>query len=642
MNADVVGAGDIVVTGAGSTLNLETGTIVQPNGGGRIIIGDDAMLQFWNVGAGGATRITRAVEMGDGSPSSKSFLAAGGGVSTLGSPILLRGDLILRNNYSSTANSTLTLTGDVSEDATSRRLIKTNTGRLILAGSNSFTGGLEITTGTSPSPGAGTTGIVQLGSAGALDPANVVTFAPAAGFTGILQLGGNSATIAGLQATSLAGTAFVENASATPATLTINNVADSRYEAALRDGTGGGSLALTKTGSGTLTLSGTNTYTGPTNVLAGTLQIDGTHTGGADYTVAAAATLAGGGTVTSSVFASGTIAPGASAGALTVSALTLDGGATVDIELGGTALGSQYDHLEVIGQAVLDGTLDVSLIGGFAPLAGHSFDVLDWGTRSGTFATLTLPTLTPGLMWNASHLDDTGVVSVRLAGDYNQDDAVDTADYVVWRKMLGQTGTALAADGNGNGEIDAGDYDVWTANLGLSSVARARSVTEGTLVTIHGVVTNTTDLVDSGSSKDFHLQDGTAGMRVFGTTARINELLAGVNEGDSVVITGVFGSFNGAAQLLDTGSALSLTVTGSPGLVSPTTVTVSDFADFSPTSEGLEHTLVRLENVSFIESGTFAGLTNYTVTDGVSQAVVRVSTNQQDTVGTPIPTGPVA
>jgi hypothetical protein len=43
---------------------------------------------------------------------------------------------------------------------------------------------------------------------------------------------------------------------------------------------------------------------------------------------------------------------------------------------------------------------------------------------------------------------------------------VDAADYVVWRKTLGQSGENLAADGDGSGEIDAGDLTVWKANFG--------------------------------------------------------------------------------------------------------------------------------------------------------------------------------
>jgi glucose/arabinose dehydrogenase len=52
-----------------------------------------------------------------------------------------------------------------------------------------------------------------------------------------------------------------------------------------------------------------------------------------------------------------------------------------------------------------------------------------------------------------------------LIGDYNGNNLVDAADYVVWRKTVGSTND-LRADGNGNNEIDAGDYSVWKANFG--------------------------------------------------------------------------------------------------------------------------------------------------------------------------------
>ncbi|MEX0611557.1 MAG: alkaline phosphatase family protein [Pirellulales bacterium] len=57
---------------------------------------------------------------------------------------------------------------------------------------------------------------------------------------------------------------------------------------------------------------------------------------------------------------------------------------------------------------------------------------------------------------------------VSLHGDYNLDGAVDTADYVVWRKTEGST-TDLRADGNGDGQVDKADHDVWKANLGHSA-----------------------------------------------------------------------------------------------------------------------------------------------------------------------------
>jgi hypothetical protein len=54
-----------------------------------------------------------------------------------------------------------------------------------------------------------------------------------------------------------------------------------------------------------------------------------------------------------------------------------------------------------------------------------------------------------------------------LTGDYNRNNTVDGADYVVWRKTIGST-TNLSADGNGDRLIDARDYDVWRANFGAT------------------------------------------------------------------------------------------------------------------------------------------------------------------------------
>ena len=83
-------------------------------------------------------------------------------------------------------------------------------------------------------------------------------------------------------------------------------------------GTGG---SLVKTGSGTLTLSGINTYTGATTVDAGTLIVNGSIANSVLTTVSSGGTLAGTGTVGSVLVASdGIFAPGPSAtpGTMTV------------------------------------------------------------------------------------------------------------------------------------------------------------------------------------------------------------------------------------------------------------------------------------------------------------------------------------
>jgi len=53
-------------------------------------------------------------------------------------------------------------------------------------------------------------------------------------------------------------------------------------------------------------------------------------------------------------------------------------------------------------------------------------------------------------------------------GDYNGNGTVDAADYVVWRRSLGQNGVPQGtdADGNSSGSIDAGDYTYWRERFG--------------------------------------------------------------------------------------------------------------------------------------------------------------------------------
>ena len=96
----------------------------------------------------------------------------------------------------------------------------------------------------------------------------------------MLSLQGNSVTVSGLS-TNGSGSIVqdvVQNASATAATLTVNNAGSNTFAGVLQDGTGGGALSLVKSGAGTLLLSGSNTYTGTTTVNAGTLVLSGTGT----------------------------------------------------------------------------------------------------------------------------------------------------------------------------------------------------------------------------------------------------------------------------------------------------------------------------------------------------------------------------
>jgi T5SS/PEP-CTERM-associated repeat protein len=141
--------------------------------------------------------------------------------------------------------------------------------------------------------------------------------------------------------------------------------------------------------------------------------------------------------------------------------------AALKMELGGLAAGSQYDQVAVVGNLALGGVLQITLINSFTPAAGNSFNLLDWGSLSGTFASLSLPALGSGLSWDTSQLYTTGVVRVTSAGilgDYNNNGTVDAGDYILYRKYAGTT-HVLPNDPTG-GTIGAAQYMTWQFNFG--------------------------------------------------------------------------------------------------------------------------------------------------------------------------------
>jgi hypothetical protein len=67
--------------------------------------------------------------------------------------------------------------------------------------------------------------------------------------------------------------------------------------------------------------------------------------------------------------------------------------------------------------------------------------------------------------------------TVFIAGDYNGDGLINSADYNYWRSTLGQI-NSLAADGSNNGQIDAADYVTWRKHAAGFGVGTGTSVPE--------------------------------------------------------------------------------------------------------------------------------------------------------------------
>jgi uncharacterized repeat protein (TIGR01451 family) len=144
--------------------------------------------------------------------------------------------------------------------------------------------------------------------------------------------------------------------------------------------------------SGTHTLTTGATFTGAGRaLLAG-----GTLTSSQPITINGG-TLGGNGTINANVVNNAIVAPGTSPGGLTINGnYTQSSGASLNIELAGTAPASTYDRLTVSGSVTLAGTLNVTLFGGYTPAGGEQYTPLLFGTRSGDFAVKNLPTFGSG------------------------------------------------------------------------------------------------------------------------------------------------------------------------------------------------------------------------------------------------------
>jgi hypothetical protein len=66
---------------------------------------------------------------------------------------------------------------------------------------------------------------------------------------------------------------------------------------------------------------------------------------------------------------------------------TADG--TLIIQIGGPTAGDGFDQLNIIGQATLDGTLDVTLINNYTPNPGDPFQVVTFSSGTGEFSAIT-------------------------------------------------------------------------------------------------------------------------------------------------------------------------------------------------------------------------------------------------------------
>jgi autotransporter-associated beta strand protein len=178
---------------------------------------------------------------------------------------------------------------------------------------------------------------------------------------------------------------------------------------------------LTKDGSGTLTLSAVNTYSGTTTVTAGTLKVSGS-INSSDVTVSnAGSVLSGGGSVKSlTVNSAAIVAPGDGVGTLAVATggfATLNSGAVYQWELGSVSA----DLVNIAGNLTLDNAWTLKLVdAGGTPVVSTQYNLFTYtGTYTG-LATFGLSNIdVSGVSWNttgASIVAGGGVVYITGIG----------------------------------------------------------------------------------------------------------------------------------------------------------------------------------------------------------------------------------
>jgi hypothetical protein len=167
------------------------------------------------------------------------------------------------------------------------------------------------------------------------------------------------------------------------------------------------------TDAGVFTVQGNRTFATPRDFTnagtlnvtdTSTLQIGGTYEQSNGFTVLSGGTLTaaslvdieggeldGFGTINGDVRNAAIVNVGGplSAGILTISGdYTQTAAGDLFVQIGGLNAGLDFSQLNVSGQATLDGTLTVTLVNGFEPNTGDSFEVLTFRSASGRFATL--------------------------------------------------------------------------------------------------------------------------------------------------------------------------------------------------------------------------------------------------------------
>lgn len=267
----VVAAGTLVVSATG-TLNVTTDLQPLLAGGNLSFSGTNVRVNVNSVQTG-----TRPIEFTTGGQS----VAVSGGSGTLSNPL----ELALPSgalNIGATSGNTLTLNAPISGTGGINLAVGTTGGAgiTLFNAQSTFSGNVTVNSSA--------TGVHRLGANNALPTTAGVTFGSTAGS---IDLNGYAQKIAFLAGAGSGVGGIVNTVVGTTAVLTVDGSSDSLYAGPIGS-TGKSNISLEKDGLSMLTLSGSSTYSGGTDLKGGTLVAGSPHSfGTGSIAIRARATL---------------------------------------------------------------------------------------------------------------------------------------------------------------------------------------------------------------------------------------------------------------------------------------------------------------------------------------------------------------
>ncbi len=170
-------------------------------------------------------------------------------------------------------------------------------------------------------------------------------------------------------------------------------------------------------------------------------------------------------TGTGTVNIEGDLSPGSEPASVTFGGDVIFGAlSNLEIQIGGTAPGTQHDRIVMDQVAILDGTLNVALVNGFVPQPGATFEIIRADQVAGTFSNVTFPAA-PTLPWGIEYGSDSVRAFVAVPADLDVDNDVDSNDLALLsscrtRDKVPHNGTPLCqtADLDDDGDVDPNDF----------------------------------------------------------------------------------------------------------------------------------------------------------------------------------------